>query len=100
MVPYTIFLLRSMCFGEIDLGLNGQNCECTSCVKKQGQRVSKARLSWLRLGFLFKMLFAALLWYTFFLTYEKVAEIKPIKSFDPYEILEVTADMDVKKFKS
>jgi translocation protein SEC63 len=82
------------------LHLHGVNCDCENCYKRRGQRVSKARRTWFRLGFLFKVLFGALLWYVYFQTYEKVADIKPIKTFDPFEILEVTADMDTKKLKS
>ena len=80
--------------------LHGVNCDCDHCYKRRSQRVSKARRTWFRFGFLFKVLFGALLWYVYFLTYEKVADIKPIKTFDPFEILEVTADMDTKKLKS
>jgi len=52
------------------------------------------------MGFFMKVLFAALLWFTYYETYKKVAEIKPIKTFDPFEILEVEAGADVKKLKS
>jgi translocation protein SEC63 len=82
------------------LHLHSVNCECDTCYKRRRKRVSKARRSFFRLGFLFKILFGALLWYVYFLTYEKVADIKPIKSFDPFEILDVTPDVDTKKLKS
>jgi translocation protein SEC63 len=100
LVPYTYYMLKSILFGEIDLNLGGQNCGCTKCVAKRGQRVSKSRRSCFRLGFFFKLACLAGLWYVFMLTFEKVQEIEPVKNFDPYDILEVEVGSDVKKFKS
>lgn len=100
LVPYTYYVLASCLSTDFDSHLTSYTNDGEIRYKDLSKNVYSTRKSKVRLGFLFKLLIAAGLWYVFFLTYEKVAEIKPIKTFDPFEILEVSADVDKKKLKS
>lgn len=88
-----------MLFGEQDLALGGQNCECTECKKKRSSRVSKARRTWFRPGFFLKIGICGGLWYLFYLTSIEISKIEPIKTFDPYSILELEVGAEMKDIK-
>ena len=51
--------------------------------------MAQSRKSWLRFGFLFKLGLLAFFWYVWYLTADQISRIKPLKSFDPYQILGV-----------
>jgi translocation protein SEC63 len=55
--------------------------------------------SWIRPGFFFKVAICVGLWFVWYLTADQISQIKPLKSFDPYQILGVDpgAEMSVIK---
>lgn len=57
------------------------------------------RKTWLRFGFFFKIAMVASLWYLWYLTAVEISKIKPLKSFDPFQILGVEADADAATIK-
>jgi preprotein translocase subunit Sec63 len=89
LVPYTLYLLSQMIFGEKSLDLNGQNCKCTRCQGLLKKRQAAYRISWLRSGFFLKVAAAMFFWYIWYVTQDQISKFKPLKSFDPYEILGV-----------
>ena len=92
LIPWTLSVLWSMVFGEGKLKLKGKSCECSSCKGKIEDRVKTHRKSWLRFGFFFKMGLLLSLWYLFYICMVEVQNTAPIKSFDPFDILEVPSD--------
>jgi len=66
--PYTFYLIKKIIYGEFDLMLSGKNCTCKTCLEKQNKRTSKAKKTWLRFGFFFKLAICAFMWYLFYLT--------------------------------
>jgi translocation protein SEC63 len=100
LVPSTYHVLTRMIWGETDLGLGGKNCQCSKCVAKQTERTGKAKKTWIRGGFIAKLVTLALMWYLFFLTAKEVSEIKPIKTFDPYVILELEVGAELSEIKN
>jgi len=78
-----------MIFGEKTIQLKGRNCECSICKETLAKRKKVLRKTWLRFGFFFKLALTASLWYLWYLTAIEISKIKPLKTFDPYQILGV-----------
>jgi preprotein translocase subunit Sec63 len=55
--------------------------------------------TWIRFGFFFKLFVVALLWYLWYLTADQIGRIKPLKSFDPFQILGVDPNDDTATIK-
>jgi len=53
----------------------------------------------MRPGFYFKLMMLASVWAVWYLVADQVAQIEPIQSFDPYAILGVTEEAEVKDIK-
>ena len=94
LVPYSLYLVSQMIFGERSLELSGQNCKCNRCQELISRRKAVHRKTWIRAGFFFKLATVAFFWYIWFLTQDQISKFKPLKSFDPYEILGISKDAD------
>jgi translocation protein SEC63 len=69
------------------------------CKERLSNRKKYFRFSWIRFGFFFKVLLVAFLWYLWYLTANEISNIKPLKSFDPYQILGVEPGADAATIK-
>ena len=50
-------------------------------------------------GFYYKILVAGFLWYLWYLNFQTVSSLENIQSFDPFAILEVDNDADIRAIK-
>jgi translocation protein SEC63 len=48
----------------------------------------------LRPGFVIKIAIILFFWWVWYLTFDQISQIKPLKSFDPFQILGVEPDAD------
>jgi len=78
-----------MITGEKKIDVKGINCGCDRCKQTLEKRQKVYKKTWLRPGFFFKVVVAASLWFVWYLTADQISKIKPMKSFDPYQILGV-----------
>ena len=99
LIPFTLHILKTMVFGESTLSLVGRNCECSICKQKLDKRKKIHRKSWIRFGFFFKVAICGSLWFVWYLTANEVSQIKPMKSFDPFQILGVEPGADMATIK-
>ena len=53
----------------------------------------------MRPGFFFKVAFALFFWFLWYLTADQISRIKPLKSFDPYQILGLEPGTDTATIK-
>lgn len=53
----------------------------------------------MRPGFYFKVAIALFFWFLWYLTADQISKIKPLKSFDPYQILGVEVGSDTATIK-
>ncbi len=67
MIPYTIYLIKTMITGETTIEVKGKNCDCTKCKETIKRRQKIYRKSWIRGGFFFKIAVGAALWYVWYL---------------------------------
>lgn len=99
LVPFTWHILKTMVTGETKINLSGKNCQCNRCqdlIKKRQKVYSK---SWVRPGFFFKVAVCLSLWFVWYLTADQISQIKPLKSFDPYQILELEPGAEMSAIK-
>lgn len=92
LVPYTLILIKNMVRGEKTIEVKGKNCECSKCKLTIETRKKVYKKTWLRFGFFIKIFIAIGLWYVWYLTADQISKIKPLKSFDPFQILGVEPD--------
>jgi translocation protein SEC63 len=99
-LPYTYYLLKTLIFGDNHLEIFKSNCKCTHCtalVEVKRRQISNSRIS---RNTVFRILVGAFLVYIWYLNLQKVASMKPLQSFDPYQILDLPNDAtlnDIKK---
>lgn len=94
LVPWSLMLLKTMVFGENKIDLKGKNCECSVCKERISKRKKAYSHTWVRGGFFLKVAFVIFLWWLWYLTADQISQIKPLKSFDPYQILGVEPGAD------
>lgn len=99
MVPFTFHILKTVVFGENIIQLSGKNCDCKVCKERLVTRQKYFRFSWIRFGFFFKVAMAVFFWYLWYLTANEIGNIKPLKSFDPYQILGIDPSADAATIK-
>lgn len=99
LVPYSISLIKTMIKGDTVLELKGKNCECSRCKEVVSERQKVYKKTWIRFGFFIKLAVALVLWYCWYLTYEQIGNFKPLKSFDPFQILGVSPESDTATIK-
>ena len=63
------------------------------------QKKKVYKKTWIRFGFFFKIAIVAGLWYVWYLTADQIGRIKPLKSFDPFQILGVDPGADPSTIK-
>jgi translocation protein SEC63 len=51
------------------------------------------------MGFFFKVATALFFWYIWVITRDEISKFKPLKSFDPYEILGITKESETSDIK-
>ena len=98
-LPYTYYLIKNMILGEKKIDVKGKNCECTKCKETFKAREKVYKKSWIRVGFFVKVFITLALWYLWYLTSVQISNIKPLKSFDPYQILEVEPNSETSVIK-
>jgi len=97
--PVTIMLIRTMLTGEKQIDLTARNCECARCKALIKERQAVLARSWMRPGFYTKIVLTLLLWVVYILTVVHVSQIEPLKSFDPYQILDIDSGADLQTIK-
>jgi translocation protein SEC63 len=75
--------------GEKKIDLTGKNCECSRCKDTIKKRQKAYKNSWVKPSFFLKLATAMFFWFLWYLTADQISNIKPMKSFDPYQILGV-----------
>jgi preprotein translocase subunit Sec63 len=88
-----------MIFGERKFSTTGKNCECEHCKEILARRQKFYRKTWMRPGFFFKIAVALFFWFLWYLTADQISKIKPLKSFDPYQILGIDTNADLPTIK-
>jgi translocation protein SEC63 len=99
LIPFTFHLLKTIVTGEKKIDMNGKNCDCNRCKEILAKRQAIYKKTWIRPGFFFKVGFALLLWFVWYLTADQISRIKPLKSFDPYQILGVEPGTEMAAIK-
>ncbi len=81
------------------IDLSNKNCECSRCQDIIKKRVAHHSKKWMRPSFYFKCAVVVLFWFVWYLCADQISKIKPLKSFDPFQILGVEpgAEMSVIK---
>jgi translocation protein SEC63 len=99
LMPYTYYLLKTFFFGAIDLQTEGVNCETAWFQNLLKSKKVEARKSiWTR-SFMFRIICGAFLWYLWYLNFSMVSSIEGLQSFDPYQILEIPLDAELKDIR-
>mmetsp|Transcript_9059 Transcript_9059/g.6804 ORF Transcript_9059/g.6804 Transcript_9059/m.6804 type:complete len:115 (+) Transcript_9059:135-479(+) len=88
-----------MCKGEVRVELEGIGCACSICKEKVKKRKQVYKKTWMRLGFFVKIIIGIGMWYLWVMTANKISELEPLKSFDPFQILGVEPDADTATIK-
>jgi len=88
-----------MLLGETRIELKGVNPECDRFKQIYAKRASIYKKTWMRPGFYMKIVMCLLLWGLWYLTADQISKIKPLKSFDPYQILGVEVGSDTATVK-
>lgn len=99
LVPFTLHIFNTVIFGEKKIDESGKNCKCSKCVDTLKKRQKAYKNSWVKPSFFVKLTVALFFWFLWYLTADQVSRIKPLRSFDPYQILgvEVGAEQAVIK---
>ena len=99
-VPLSLSILKTMLTGEKKIVEHGtKNCDCKRCVEVLKAREKVHKKTWMRPGFYFKIAFCLALWGVWYLTADQISMVKPLRSFDPYQILGVDPGADQKVIK-
>lgn len=99
LIPFTFHILKTVLFGETRIELKGVNPECDRFKEIYAKRAKIYKKTWMRTGFYMKVVFVLFLWFLWYLTAEQISRIKPLKSFDPYQILGVEVGSDTPTVK-
>jgi len=86
--------------GWIDVPIN-YRCICSHCAKVKVDHERQIRSSWFTCGFFIQIVLVCLVGYSLFIVYSKFGKEGAIlKSFDPYDILEVPTNATIPEIKS
>ena len=99
LIPFTYRVITQMIFGESTSHLKGLNCECSRCQEIMSIKKKELKKSWIRLGFFIKIAVLASLWVLWYWTADQITKIKPLKSFDPFQILGVEPNAETSAIK-
>lgn len=98
-VPFTLYLLWTAWAGEVALERLPATCQCSRCNALHALKKKEASSGVFKKGFYYKILVAGFLWYLWYLNYQTVSSLENIQSFDPFAILEVDNDADIRAIK-
>lgn len=100
LLPLTYSIIKTMLTGEVKIvDHTTKNCDCSRCKEVIQKREKVHKKKWMRPGFYFKIGFTIALWGVWYLTADQIGKIEPMKSFDPFQILGVEPDADMKVIK-
>jgi translocation protein SEC63 len=98
-IPFTYHILKTMIVGEKQIDLKGVNPESDRFKEIYAKRSKVYKKTWMRPGFYFKIVCCLLIWGLWYMTADQISKIKPLKSFDPYQILGVEVGSDTATVK-
>lgn len=98
-MPFTFRILKTMLFGENKIELKGVNPDCERFKQIYTKRAKFYKKTWMRPSFFLKVAVLLFLWFLWYLTADQISKIKPLKSFDPYQILGVDVGADTATIK-
>lgn len=100
LIPLSYSILKTMIFGEKTfIELESKNCDCSRCKDIMSKRAKIHSKKWMRPGFYFKVGITIALWVLWYLTADQISKIKPLKSFDPFQILGVEPTAELSAIK-
>lgn len=100
LVPLTYnWIIKPVFFGEIQINYKNKNCECRNCKKRMAERTALYQYAWVNHWFLIKCISIVVGWVWLYQCYSAIADIEPMKTFIPHEILGVAADAEIKDVK-
>ena len=100
LVPLTYnWIISPIFYGENQINYNLKNCECSMCVKRRAERHKLYAYSWLDKWFAIKLVMVTVGWIWLYQCFSVIADIEPMKTFIPHEILGVAADAEIKAVK-
>jgi len=100
-VPFTLRLLWKVWSGEEALAQLKlpASCKCEYSKELYIAKKKSVPSGVFKKAFYYKVIVAAFLWYLWYLNYQTVTSLENIQSFDPFAILEVDNDADIRAIK-
>jgi len=100
LLPYTYYLFKRFIYGAVELQTEGLQCETEWFQKLLKSKKEEARKSVWTKGYVFRIFCGAFLWYLWYLNFNMVSSIESLQTFDPFQVLEIPIDADVRTIKS
>lgn len=98
-LPFTYYTLKRVYFGMHDLEEHGINPETPTFQRLLADKRKQAKSAIWNLPFMFRLVCLVLFWALWYLNFDMVSKIQGLQSFDPYQVLDIATDTELKDIR-